>query len=343
MRLKKTTNPKFTSYIMTRVIVVALFITLISLFLIYLFIAKTDRLSAISIFSLTFFIFVYFLYKISKHIEKELNIINHYLSNLNNIDKIKNNRHLLTKEFEDINSSIIKLLKSSKKREDIKQRYNTKLKVKNRQRADMISALAHEFRNPIASIMGYSQTLEDDKNIPPQLQEKFLNKIYKNGIKIEELLKRLVLWNKFESGNASLKLGEFDILSLAKEVKSSLDDRYQNREIIIKGEPYIITADDTLIEIVLKNLIENAIKYSDDEILVNIDKNKISVSDKGVGISSDEIDKITKKFYRSSKHSWDNSMGLGLSIVTSILTLHKSKLEIESVEGEGSVFWFRVN
>jgi len=328
---------------MIKVIFVAMLISLISLFLIYIFIEKADRINAISIFTITSLIFVYFLYKISKHIEKELNIINHYLSNLNNIDKIKTNRHLLTKEFEEINQNIIKLLKSSKKREDIKQRYNTKLKVKNRQRADMISALAHEFRNPIASIMGYSQTLEDDKNIPPQLQEKFLNKIYKNGVKIEELLKRLVLWNKFESGNASLKLGEFDILSLAKEVKSSLDDRYQNREIIIKGEPYIITADDTLIEIVLKNLIENAIKYSDDEILVKIDKNRISVSDKGVGISSDEIDKITKKFYRSSKHSWDNSMGLGLSIVTSILTLHKSKLEIESVEGEGSVFWFRVN
>ena len=327
---------------MIKVIFVAMLISLISLFLIYIFIEKADRINAISIFTITSLIFVYFLYKISKHIEKELNIINHYLSNLNNIDKIKTNRHLLTKEFEEINQNIIKLLKSSKKREDIKQRYNTKLKVKNRQRADMISALAHEFRNPIASIMGYSQTLEDDKNIPPQLQEKFLNKIYKNGVKIEELLKRLVLWNKFESGNASLKLREFDILELTNDVKSSLEDKYQNREIIIKGQSHIINADCTLLEIVLKNLIENAIKYSDDEIVVEIEKEKISVIDKGLGVSKDEIDKITKKFYRSSKHSWDNSMGLGLSIVTSILTLHKSKLEIESVEGDGSVFWFEV-
>ena len=95
-------------------------------------------------------------------------------------------------------------------------------------------------------------------------------------------------------------------------------------------------------EVVLKNLIENALKYSKDEVLVEIEENSISVSDKGVGISDKDIDKVTKKFYRSGTHNWDNSMGLGLSIVKTILALHKSKLDIQSKVDEGSTFSFTI-
>jgi len=64
------------------------------------------------------------------------------------------------------------------------------------------------------------------------------------------------------------------------------------------------------------------------------------VIDKGLGIADLEIDKITSKFYRVEKNTWDNSMGLGLAIVTYVLKLHNSTLIIESKEGEGSIFAF---
>ena len=95
-------------------------------------------------------------------------------------------------------------------------------------------------------------------------------------------------------------------------------------------------------EIVLKNLIENALKYSKEEVLVRIENGVVSVTDRGVGISSKELDKVTKKFYRSGTHNWDNSMGLGLSIVKTILSLHQSRLEIESQIGEGATFSFEI-
>jgi len=75
---------------------------------------------------------------------------------------------------------------------------------------------------------------------------------------------------------------------------------------------------------------------------VRIKEGRVSVTDKGVGISNKDIDKVTKKFYRSGTHNWDNSMGLGLSIVKTILSLHKSKLEIESKVDEGSTFSFTI-
>jgi signal transduction histidine kinase len=274
--------------------------------------------------------------------QKELFTINDYLKNLEDIDKIDYKTRFFTQEFEDINQNLIKVLNSAKKREDTKQRYNTKLKLKNRQRGDMISAIAHEFRNPIASIMGYSQTLQDDYNIPKPLQEKFLSKIYNNGNKIESLLSRLILWNKFESGEAELHKSSFDIYVLAKEVKLSLKEQYKSRKINIKGKSYIIHADRTLIEIVLKNLIENGLKYSKDEVVLQIEDDLISVIDKGVGINEKDLGKVTKKFYRSGTHNWDNSMGLGLSIVKTILTLHKSKLEIQSEVNKGSTFSFNL-
>ena len=104
----------------------------------------------------------------------------------------------------------------------------------------------------------------------------------------------------------------------------------------------MVDADRTLLEIVLKNLMENALKYSKDEVLVKIDEGEVSVIDKGTGISSSDISKVTKKFYRSGTHSWDNSMGLGLSIVKSILALHGTELEIESEEEKGSTFSFHI-
>ena len=328
---------------MARLVTIAVLLFIVfSIFLVLATPDGQDGITPILLIALAFLIFIFFIYRGAARMQKELIILNKYLANLEEIDQIDYKAHFFTQEFEEINQNLIGALKKAKKREDIKQRYNAKLKLKNRQRADMISAITHEFRNPIASIMGYSQTLQDDPDIPKPLQEKFLSKIYNNGNKIEALLGRLILWNKFESGEATLHKSSFDMYTLTQEIKLALEEQYKNREILVKGESHIVEADRTLMEVVLKNLIENALKYSKDEVLVEIEENRISVSDKGVGISDQDIDKVTKKFYRSGTHNWDNSMGLGLSIVKTILSLHKSKLDIQSKVDEGATFSFKI-
>jgi signal transduction histidine kinase len=189
--------------------------------------------------------------------------------------------------------------------------------------------------------MGYSQTLREDPDIPPPLREKFLKKIYNNGNKIEALLSRLILWNKFESGEATLYRSCFDIHTLAEEVKRVLLEKYKERSVELVGGSCMVEADRTLMEVVLKNLIENALKYSKEAVTVTVDTDgKVSVKDRGVGISSADLDKVTKKFYRSGTHHWDNSMGLGLSIVKTVLDLHGARLQIESTLHSGSTFSF---
>jgi signal transduction histidine kinase len=336
-------RPHFREYVMARLITIAVVIFVVfSLILIVITPDNQDYITAIVLLAIAFCVFIIVINHGAKRMQKELTTINIYLKNLDVIDKIEYKTHFFTQEFEEINQNLIKVLKVAKKREDTKQRYNAKLKLKNRQRADMLSAIAHEFRNPISSIMGYAQTLKDDSTIPKPLQEKFLSKIYNNGHKIEELLSRLILWNKFESKEATLHKSNFDIFALSSEVIGALTDKYKQRNIQLKGEIRQVNADRTLIEVVLKNLIENALKYSKEDVSIILTKESIFVEDKGVGIGEKELDKVTKKFYRSGTHSWDNSMGLGLSIVKTILALHGSKLEIKSQLDVGSIFSFKI-
>jgi len=280
---------------------------------------------------------------VSKMVEKKLRALNKHLADCNTVNELFEEPEFVTREFDQINQNLIKVLKKAQKREEVKQKYNAKLKLKNKQRSDMLSAIAHEFRNPISSIIGYSQTLYDDKEISRAIQEQFLTKIYNNGYKIEALLSRLILWNKFESGEAILHKSRFDAVVLAHEAIRSLNEKYPKRVIKIDGDKSMVTADRILMDVVLKNLIENALKYSQDEVKVAIAGGNISVADHGVGIAPEDIDKVTKKFYRTGAHSWDNSMGLGLAIVKAILELHGTQLAIKSVKGQGSEFSFHLN
>lgn len=125
-------------------------------------------------------------------------------------------------------------------------------------------------------------------------------------------------------------------------MEQSIEDiqqNFKNRNVILSGQKdLIIQADQTLIEVAITNLIENALKYSQDDVEVVINKESISISDHGIGINKFELEKITKKFYRVSNNDWNNSLGLGLSIVSNILKLHNFSLDIQSEENSGSTF-----
>ncbi len=279
----------------------------------------------------------------AKRVRRELKTVEQYLSGVGTFDNPASSARFFAREFENINLKLIQILRKMKRKEKEKRKYTAKIKLKNRQRSDMLSAIAHEFRNPIAAIMGYAQTLTDDEDIPPALRSKFLHKIYNNGDKIEELLSRLLLWNSFESGEQKLQISKFDIRPLMREIGINLEDKYKGREINVAEGSLIIDADKALMDIVVKNLIENALKYSKEAVEVSIVGRRVQVRDKGVGISAENLDKVTKKFFRTDEHSWDNSMGLGLAIVKQILKLHNTVLEIESEENRGSTFSFQVS
>jgi signal transduction histidine kinase len=234
------------------------------------------------------------------------------------------------------------LVKKLSSRDKQKRKYTAKLRLMNKQRNDILSAISHEFKNPVASIMGYAQTLQEDPDISPKIREKFLDKISSNGDKISKMLDRLALSVKLENNDLETSISHFNMQTLCEEVVSNIALKYRDRDIALKSSSIMIFADKTMIELALINLVDNALKYSDNDVEVVLKDTTVSVKDRGIGIQEEYLDKIGGKFYRVKKNSWDNSMGIGLAMVNYILKMHNSKLEIKSKFGEGSTFSFSI-
>ncbi len=200
---------------------------------------------------------------------------------------------------------------------------------------EVISAISHEFKNPISIINGYIETILNS-DLDEKTKIKFLNKIHKNTLRLSELIDRLYLITKLENKKLNPNFTKFRLDITAKNLIEGFEDRIK-----LISKPVTIYADKNLIEIVLQNLISNALKYSKDEVIVKIG-DKVEVIDKGRGIEKKEINLIKKKFYRIAKNDWDNSLGLGLAIVEHILKLHNTSLKIESQKGKGSRFYFDI-
>ena len=284
-------------------------------------------------------IFVYMVYKISDEISEETDKILKYLKELIKQKDTIDVESKYSLEFNKITNLLSKVSKELMQKQKKKAKYTAKLKLANKQKDEIISAISHEFKNPISVISGYSQTLIEDKNINPKIKDKFLAKIYTNTKKLTFLIDRLRMFTKLEDDNHPIKLETTDIAVLVTEIIEELKNSFCSKDIVFDIKDEVIKEIDiALFSVAVTNLIENALKYSEDEVIIKLDKNSLSVIDKGIGIKPSEIEKITQKFYRVSKNSWNNSLGIGLSIVSHIIRVHNFTLVIESKEFEGSIF-----
>ncbi len=281
-------------------------------------------------------------YQMSKKIRYDIDQIIRYLEELSdkNYHAVLQTRYF--NEFLQISVMLKSLAKKLSNRARQKRKHAAKLRLINKQRSDLLSAISHEFKNPIASITGYAETLCDDPEASPAIREKFLKKIISNALKISTMLDRLALSVKLENNDLSIKPTSFVLSDTVSETVDNLKNKHRDRDIRFEGVPMTVYADKTMLELVITNLIDNALKYSQDEIRVVLTPQRLSVIDRGIGIADDEIKKITSKFYRVQKNTWDNSMGLGLAIVEYILKMHRTGLQIDSQLEAGSTFSFDI-
>jgi len=304
----------------------------------------SDKFISLSLktgFLFLFFILIAFLiaFRLSTKIQLEIQNIVQYLYRIKKHQKIKISRAPFSLEFDMITNLLEDVSSALAKKERQKSKYTARLKLANRQKDDIISAISHEFKNPIAVINGYSQTLLEDKDLNREIQENFINKIRSNSLKLSHLIDRLRLSLKLEEGNYEETFTKTNLFTITTHVIEDIKNSYPNREIILKGdESVVLNIDETMMKVAIENLIENALKYSQDEVQVEISTKQISIIDTGIGIKEKDISKITNRFYRASKNGWDNSLGIGLSLVSNILKIHKFKLHIQSIENEGSSF-----
>ena len=274
----------------------------------------------------------------SKIIGKEIVKINFFLDKISKKDYSFNISNSFIKEIDSIykklNQVKIDIIKLDKK---LNQKA-AKIRLKNTQLEGILSAISHEFKNPVAIIKASSDTLKNDPLMSEEFKNKFIEKIIKNSQKIVNLVDKIKL--SFTQKEITLNINEFSLKEIAKDVKNELLEKYKDRNILISGNDTLIKADKILIKQVILNLSENALKYSNDEIILQINEHSFFVKDRGIGIEEENLNLITKRYFRISKNNWDNSLGLGLYIVKQILKIHNFNFIIKSEFGKGSIFGF---
>lgn len=218
-------------------------------------------------------------------------------------------------------------------------------------RNDMINIIAHELKNPITSIMGLSEVLQDSTFTDEKERNNLINEIMLSGQRMKTLVNRFLDIQRIESGRANIEIVEIDLYRLAEEVKSVnrplLIQKGVEAEIVREGRGFKIKADKDLVYDAVQNLVSNAIKYGEPGRTIEIkvanrpDSVKLSVTDFGYGISLEEQKKIFNKFYRvksNKKAARENGTGLGLAYVREIINIHNGEIELESNEAIGSRF-----
>lgn len=216
-------------------------------------------------------------------------------------------------------------------------------------KTEFISSVSHELRTPLTSIKGWSITLQDD-GIDRELVDEGLKIIEKESDRLSDMVEDLLDFSRFTSPNFKLTKSTFNIVEIAQMIVKQLKPRVNDKDITLllnfNKDDIEIVADENRVKQVFINLLDNAIKFTPKGGTVVLDLEDkgddivCKVIDTGIGISKEDIGKVTLKFYKGT--SSESHTGLGLSICEEIITAHKGTLEISSIENEGTTITFTI-
>ncbi|MCL2865822.1 MAG: ATP-binding protein [Lachnospiraceae bacterium] len=212
-------------------------------------------------------------------------------------------------------------------------------------RKEFSANVSHELKTPLTSISGYAEIMMNDmvkhKDMP-----KFSARIYKEAKRLLSLVDDIIKLSRLDEGKIEAEKESLDLYDLSREIISRLALQAETKKvrIILTGEPVEYYGIRQLLDEMIYNLCENAIKYNQQRgrVYVWVGKTlegiKISVSDTGIGISETEYERIFERFYRVDKsHSKESGgTGLGLSIVKHVAHLHNAKISVDSTLGHGT-------
>jgi two-component system phosphate regulon sensor histidine kinase PhoR len=218
-------------------------------------------------------------------------------------------------------------------------------------RVDFLSNASHELKTPLASLVGFIETLQGPAKDDAEARERFLEIMHAQASRMSRLVQDLLSLARIEFSEHLVPTGTVDIVQLVRQAIDQLQTRAAERKVKLVLKPVrkklpAITGDADQLMQVVQNLMENAIKYTHENtpVDINLDKQdgniRISIRDHGPGIAKEHLPRLTERFYRidagRSRHM--GGTGLGLSIVKHIINRHRGQLHIESELGEGSTF-----
>ncbi len=216
---------------------------------------------------------------------------------------------------------------------------------------DFVSNVSHELKTPITVLKGVIETIESEEDL--ELIRNFLSKAKKRINQMDSLINDLLILAKIESKEDKIQKSHINLYSMIQQIYEDLQHIAKEKEISLENQVeknFSVFVDEKKFNILLKNLIENAIKYNKTGGFVKVYANKngkyasITVEDTGIGIPKEAVPLIFERFYRVDKSRSRNEggTGLGLSIVKHITEAHNGKVEVQSELGKGSKFTVKI-
>lgn len=289
---------------------------------------------------------------ILKHIIKRLHFLNHAIDSFkqHNLKALQN----FPKRFNGTPGDEIDQLGSSFR--ELSDRISQQVKLlehNDASRRELIANVSHDLRTPLASMQGYLETLILKQDTLTREEHKnYLNTALQHSNHLKKLISELFELSTLENNSAELHFEPFSMSELVQDVTQQFNLKAEQKQIDITAripeQPAFVSADISLIQRLLENLIENAIKYTpsggriDVTLLCNKEKVTTSISDTGDGISENDLPFIFDRFYRADKQRQTEGTGLGLAIVKRIIQLHNSTIDINSVPKCGTTLSFHL-
>ena len=207
-------------------------------------------------------------------------------------------------------------------------------------RREFSANVSHELKTPLQGIIGSAELLESGM-VKPEDTPRFVGHIRKEASRLVNLIEDIIRLSQLDEG-AVLPAESVDMLALAEEVKTILrpSAEEKNVSILVSGVGFSVVGVRRMLQEIIYNLCDNAIKYNvpGGSVTIHAEKNCLAVSDTGIGIPAEHKDRIFERFYRVDKsHSKaSGGTGLGLSIVKHAVAYHKAEIHLESTPGKGT-------
>jgi two-component system sensor histidine kinase KdpD len=214
-------------------------------------------------------------------------------------------------------------------------------------RNSLLNAISHDFRTPLASIIGAASSLMDDAtHLTPEARIDLVKTIHDEGTRMTRLANNILDMARLESGAFKLAREWVPIEEIVGSVLTRLRSRLAGRalEVRLPADLPLVLVDAVMIDEVLENLLENAIRYTPDATSIEIgaaagpSEMRVWVADRGPGLPPGEEDHIFDKFYRANMEAAQSGAGLGLTICRALMRAHGGSIRAENRTGGGALF-----
>ncbi len=228
-----------------------------------------------------------------------------------------------------------------------------RMKVLDDSRQEFVSNVSHELKTPLTSMKVLADSLNMQENVPLELYKEFMQDITNEIDRENKIITDLLSLVKMDKSADSLNIESLNINELLELILKRLRPIAQEKhvELVLESfRPVTAEVDEVKLTLAISNLVENAIKYNEENGWVHVSLNAdhqffyIKVEDNGMGIPEESLDRIFERFYRVDKsHSKEiGGTGLGLAITRSIVLMHRGAIKAFSTEGEGTIFNVRI-